>query len=116
WYLAVAPNPPAPMIRFRPGSLQSCRNIADLRELARRRVPAPMFHYIDGAAEDEWTLRESTAAFDRWSLVPRTLVDVSRIDTSVTVLGQRISLPFFCAPTGMSRLFHYQGELAVARA
>ena len=96
--------------------LAACRNIADLRELAERRVPAPMFHYIDGAAGDEWTLRRSTAAFDRWMLLPRTLVDVSTIDTGVTVLGQRISLPFFCAPTGMSRLFHYQGELAVARA
>lgn len=99
-----------------PTRLQRCRNIADLRELARSRVPAPMFHYIDGAAGDEWTLRESTAAFDRWMLLPRTLVDVSSIDTSVTVMGQRIALPFFCAPTGMSRLFQHQGELAVARA
>jgi L-lactate dehydrogenase (cytochrome) len=104
------------MIRLTRSPLAACRNIADLRELARRRVPAPMFHYIDGAAGDEWTLRESTAAFDRWTLHPRTLVDVSTLDTSVTVLGQRLALPFFCAPTGMSRLFHYQGELAVARA
>ena len=104
------------MIRLTRSPLAACRNIADLRELARRRVPAPMFHYIDGAAEDEWTLRESTAAFDRWTLHPRTLVDVSTLDTAVTVLGQRIALPFFCAPTGMSRLFHYHGELAVARA
>ena len=104
------------MIRLFSDSLKSCRNISDLRELARRRVPAPMFHYIDGAAGDEWTLRDSTAAFDRWNLVPRTLVDVSRIDTGTTVLGQKLTLPFFCAPTGMSRLFHYQGELAVARA
>ena len=99
-----------------PTRLQACRNIADLRELARRRVPAPMFHYIDGAAGDEWTLRESTAAFDRWMLMPRTLVDVSTIDTGVTVMGQRLALPFFCAPTGMSRLFQHEGELAVARA
>lgn len=104
------------MIRLFSDSLQSCRNIADLRELARRRLPAPMFHYIDGAAGDEWTLRDSTTAFDRWNLVPHNLVDVSRIDTGITVLGQRLSLPFFCAPTGMSRLFHHQGELAVARA
>jgi L-lactate dehydrogenase (cytochrome) len=104
------------MLRLTRSPLQACRNIADLRELARRRVPAPMFHYIDGAAGDEWSLRESTEAFDRWTLHPRTLVDVSTLDTSVTVLGQRIALPFFCAPTGMSRLFHYQGELAVARA
>jgi L-lactate dehydrogenase (cytochrome) len=104
------------MLQLTRDPIRSCRNIADLRELARRRVPAPMFHYIDGAAEDEWTLRESTGAFDRWMLMPRTLVDVSALDTSVEVLGQRIALPFFCAPTGMSRLFHHEGELAVARA
>ena len=104
------------MISFGQDPLKACRNIADLRELAQKRVPAPMFHYIDGAAEDEWTLRHSTAAFDGWNLVPRTLVDVSQLDTTTTVLGQQLALPILCAPTGMSRLFHYQGELAVARA
>src|SRR5262245_40653845 len=99
-----------------PTRLQRCRNIADLRDLARRRVPAPMFHYIDGAAGDEWTLRESSAAVDRRVLMPRTPVDVSSIDTCVRVMGQRIALPSFCAPTGMSRLFQHEGELAVARA
>ncbi|HSG64865.1 MAG TPA: alpha-hydroxy acid oxidase, partial [Gammaproteobacteria bacterium] len=96
--------------------LERCYNVARLRERAKRRLPAPMFHYIDGAAGDEWTMRQNTAAFDRWELVPRWLVDVSQIDLSTTVFGQKIDVPFFCAPTAMSRLFHHVGEPAVARA
>ena len=97
-------------------ALNRCYNIAKLRERASKRLPAPMFHYIDGAAGDEWTMRQNTDAFDRWELVPRFLVDVSEIDLSTTVFGQTISMPLFCAPTAMSRLFHHEGEFAVARA
>jgi len=97
-------------------SLESCYNIARLRERAKKRMPAAMFHYIDGAAGDEWTMRQNTEAFDQYELVPRVLVDVSEIDLSTTVFGQRIDMPYFCAPTAMSRLFHHDGENAVARA
>ncbi len=97
-------------------ALDRCYNIARLRERAAKRLPAPMFHYIDGAAGDEWTMRQNTDAFDRYELVPRFLVDVSEIDLSTTVFGQKIAMPFFCAPTAMSRLFHHAGEVAVARA
>ena len=97
-------------------ALDRCYNIARLRERASKRLPAPMFHYIDGAAGDEWTMRRNTDAFDRYELVPRFLVDVSEIDLSTTVFGQKIDMPFFCAPTAMSRLFHHAGEAAVARA
>jgi L-lactate dehydrogenase (cytochrome) len=75
-----------------------------------------MFHYIDGAADDEWTLRRNTGAFDRFEFRPRTLVDVGELDLSTTVFGQKIDWPFFCSPTALSRLFHYEGERAVARA
>jgi L-lactate dehydrogenase (cytochrome) len=75
-----------------------------------------MFHYIDGAAGDEWTMRQNTSAFDNWELVPRWLMDVSEIDMSTTVFGEKIDVPFFCAPTAMGRLFHHVGEPAVARA
>ncbi|MED5534829.1 MAG: alpha-hydroxy acid oxidase [Pseudomonadota bacterium] len=97
-------------------ALDRCYNIARLRERASRRLPAPMFHYIDGAAGDEWTMRQNTDAFDRYELVPRFLVDVSEIDLTTTVFGREISMPFFCAPTAMSRLFHHHGEKGVARA
>ncbi|HEY7672176.1 MAG TPA: alpha-hydroxy acid oxidase [Gammaproteobacteria bacterium] len=97
-------------------SVERCYNIAGLRKLAERRLPAPMFHYIDGAADDEWTLRRNTRAFDGYEFQPRCLVDVAKIDMATTVFGERIEWPFFCSPTALSRLFHYEGERAVARA
>lgn len=96
--------------------LAQCHNIADLRKLARRKLPAPMFHYMDGGADDEISLRGSTAAFDDYELMPRYLVDVSTIDMRTRVLGQDIAWPVFLSPTGMSRLFHHDKELAVVRA
>ena len=97
-------------------SLQRCYNIADLRELARRRLPAPLFHYIDGGADDERSLARNTSAFDDYEFLPRVLRDVAQIDLSTSIFGTRIDLPFFLAPTGMSRLFHRDKELGVARA
>ena len=99
-----------------PSRVERAFNIAELRKLAKRRLPAPMFHYIDGGADDEWTLRRNSAAFDDWEFLPRCLVDVSSIDLSTQVFGERIEWPFFCAPTALSRLFHYEGERAVVRA
>lgn len=96
--------------------LDRCYNIARLRELAKKRLPSPMFHYIDGAAGDEWTMKRNTQAFDSYELVPRYLVDVSEIDLSTTLFGQRIEWPVFCSPTAMNRLFQHEGECAVARA
>jgi L-lactate dehydrogenase (cytochrome) len=97
-------------------SLQRCYNIADLRELARRRLPAPMFHYIDGGADDERSLARNTGAFDDYEFLPRVLQDIAQIDLSTSILGAKIDVPFFLAPTGMSRLFHRDKELGVARA
>jgi len=96
--------------------LDRCFNIADLRSLARRRLPAPMFHYIDGGADDERSLARNTSAFDDYEFLPRVLRDISQIDLSTSILGGKIDLPLFLAPTGMSRLFHRDKELAVARA
>ncbi len=93
-----------------------CNNAADFRELARRRLPAPLFHYIDGGADDEITLRRNTSAFDKVRLIPDALADLSSLDLSVKVLGQRLEWPVFCSPTAMSRLFHHHGEAAVCRA
>ncbi len=93
-----------------------CFSINDLRTRAKKRIPAPVFHYLDGAAEDEVTLRQNREAFSKYQLVPRVLRDVSSIDTSTSILGQKSSMPFMLAPTGMSRLFHYRGEEAVSKA
>ena len=97
-------------------SLTSCFNIADLRKAAQRRLPSPMFHYIDGGADDEWTIERNTRAFDGYQLMPEVLRDVSSIDLSTSLFQKQIAMPFFLAPTGMSRLFHHDKELAVAKA
>jgi len=88
----------------------------DLRALARRRLPGPVFHYLDGAAETESTAQANTSAFDAHKLVPRCLVDVSTVTTAIRLLGQAIEWPVFCSATGATRFYHPQGELAVARA
>lgn len=97
-------------------SLSRCNNINDLRSLAKRRLPRSMFHYIDGGADDEVTLRRNTDAFDDYEIQPRFLRPVDEIDTTVTLFGKKLDIPFFIAPTGMSRLFHHTKENAVARA
>ncbi|PWE18504.1 alpha-hydroxy-acid oxidizing enzyme [Marinicauda salina] len=91
-------------------------NLADFRPLARKRLPAPMFHYIAGGADDEWSLANNTDAFARYELVPRHLNDISEIDLSTRVLGADLAMPLILSPTGMNRLFHHGKELAVARA
>ena len=100
----------------RPRTLSRCYSISDLRRLASRKLPAPLFHYIDGGADDEITLHRNTSAFDDYAILPRTLRDISSINTSTTLLGRNIALPFICSPTGMSRLFNIGAERAVARA
>ena len=96
--------------------LADCFNFHDFRELARRRLPGPIFNYIDGAADDEVTYLRNTASFDRCDLVPNILRGVADVDLSVTVMGQRLALPVYCSPTALQRLFHHEGERAVAAA
>jgi L-lactate dehydrogenase (cytochrome) len=93
-----------------------CSNIGDFRAMARRRLPSPIFHYIDGAADDEVTFRRNTEAYESCDLVPSVLAGVETIDMSTTVMGQRLAMPLFCSPTALQRLFHHDGERAVAKA
>ncbi|TJV44354.1 MAG: alpha-hydroxy-acid oxidizing protein [Mesorhizobium sp.] len=96
--------------------LSDCHNFSDFRRMAQRRLPGPIFNYIDGAADDEVTYRRNTASFESCDLVPNVLRGVSEIDMSVTVMGQKLAMPFYCSPTALQRLFHHQGERAVAKA
>jgi L-lactate dehydrogenase (cytochrome) len=96
--------------------LRSAASVADFRRIAKRRLPHGVFDYIDGGAEDERTLARNVTAFGQYEFQPRVLRDVSRIDTSTTILGRRASMPLILAPTGFTRIAHSQGELAVARA
>ncbi len=96
--------------------LTNCHNFHDFRRLAQSRLPRPIFDYIDGGAEDETTLRRNTTSFEQCDLVPNILRGVENVDTSVEIMGQKLAVPFFCSPTALQRLFHYQGERAVAAA
>jgi L-lactate dehydrogenase (cytochrome) len=96
--------------------LRHCSNVNDFRTLARRRLPGPIFHYIDGAADDEVTYRRNTEAYERCDLVPNVLAGVETIEMATTVMGQRLAMPLFCSPTALQRLFHHDGERAVAKA
>jgi L-lactate dehydrogenase (cytochrome) len=99
-----------------PMRLSNCHNFHDFRLLAQRRLPKPIFNYIDGAADDEITHQRNTKSFDRCDLVPHVLRGVGNVDLSVTVMGQKLALPIYCSPTALQRLFHYRGERAVAAA
>jgi L-lactate dehydrogenase (cytochrome) len=96
--------------------LSDCHNVEDFRTLARKRLPGPVYHYIDGGADDEATKARNTAAFDDCDLVPSVLAGVETIDMSTTVMGRKIAMPLFLSPTALQRLFHWQGERGVARA
>ena len=93
-----------------------CNNLMNFRRIARRRLPAPVFHYKDGGADDELTLARNTEAFADYELLPSQLSDVSNIDLRSTLFGQEVDWPVMIAPTGASKLFHAGGEPAVARA
>jgi L-lactate dehydrogenase (cytochrome) len=96
--------------------LTHCHNFHDFRTLAKRRLPSPIFNYIDGAADDETTYRRNTESFERCDLVPNVLRGVTDVDMSVTIMGQKLATPFYCSPTALQRLFHHDGERAVAAA
>ena len=96
--------------------LKDCYNFKDFRKLAQKKLPSPIFHYIDGAADDEITYARNTSAFDEVDLVPNVLRGVENVDLSTTIFGKKLDLPFYLSPTALQRLFHYDGERAVGRA
>ena len=97
-------------------NLNDCYNFNDFRKLAKKNLPAPIFHYIDGGADDESTLKRNTESFEKCDLVPNILASVGQPDLSTNVLGQKIDMPLFLSPVAMQRLFHHEGDKASARA
>ncbi len=97
-------------------SLKNCYNFDDFRKLAKKKLPAPIFHYIDGGADDETTLKRNTNSFDDCDLVPSILRSVGEPDLSTTVFGRKIDMPIFLSPTAMQSLYHPDGDKASARA
>ena len=97
-------------------SLNDCYNFEDFRKLAKKNLPAPIFHYIDGGSDDEITLKRNTESFSKCDLVPNILAGVGEPDISTTVFGQKIDMPLFLSPVAMQRPFHHEGDKASARA
>ena len=96
--------------------LKDCHGFSDFRELAKRRLPSPIFNYIDGAADDETTYERNTKSFEKCDLVPNVLRGTEGIDMSVNIMGQKLEMPIYCSPTAIQRVFHHEGENAVAAA
>ena len=97
-------------------SINECYNIEDFKKLAKKNLPSPIFHYIDGGADDETTLERNTASFAKCDLIPNILASVGEPDLSVNVFGHKIDMPLFLSPTAMQRLYHHDGDKASARA
>ena len=97
-------------------SLKNCYNFEDFRKLAKKKLPAPIFHYNDGGADDETTLKRNTNSFDDCDLIPNILRSVGEPDLSTTVFGRKIDMPIFLSPTAMQSLYHPDGDKASARA
>tara|TARA_Y100000996_G_scaffold392680_1_gene355617 strand:+ start:21 stop:1169 length:1149 start_codon:yes stop_codon:yes gene_type:complete len=97
-------------------SLRNCYNFEDFRKLAKKKLPAPIFHYIDGGSDDEITLNRNTEAFSKFDLVPNILASVGEPDMSTEIFGKKIKIPLFLSPVAMQRLFHHDGDKASARA
>jgi L-lactate dehydrogenase (cytochrome) len=97
-------------------NLKDCHNFDDFRKLAKKKLPSPIFHYIDGGADDETTLRRNTESFNDCDLVPNILASVGKPDLSTTLFGKKIKMPIFLSPSAMQRLYNHEGDLASARA
>jgi L-lactate dehydrogenase (cytochrome) len=96
--------------------LAACYDVSDLRRAAQRRIPRPVFDYVDGAADEEVSAAGNTAAFRQWRFLPRMLADVAKTDTSATVFGQMLPVPLALGPTGYTRMLHPAGEAGAARS
>ncbi len=97
-------------------SLKDSFNFEDFRGIAKKKLPAPIFHYIDGGSDDEVTLKRNTESFSKCDLVPNILASVGEPDLSTKVLGSKIDMPLFLSPVAMQKLFHHDGDKASARA
>jgi|TARA_B110001452_G_scaffold26271_1_gene20588 L-lactate dehydrogenase (cytochrome) len=97
-------------------SIKECHNFEDFKKLAKKNLPAPIYNYIDGGADDETTLKRNTESFSKCDLIPNILASVGEPDLSANVFGHKIDMPLFLSPTAMQKLYHHDGDKASARA
>jgi (S)-mandelate dehydrogenase len=103
--------------RFRTsGNVAKAYSIAELRQMARGRLPSFVFEYLEGGAEDEVTLQRNREIFEHLAFVPRTLVKAGSIDASTSIFGRPCALPMMIAPMGFCGLFSFEGDRSLARA
>ena len=95
--------------------LKDCYNFADFRKLAEKKLPSPIFHYIDGAADDEITYKRNTDAYEQCDLIPNVLSGVDKVDMSTTVMGQKLDMPLYCAPTALQDYFITRERLVLLK-
>ncbi len=88
----------------------------DYRNAAKRKLPAPIFHYLDGAADDEWSFKNNSSAFEKYMFNTSYLNDVSSVNMKTKILGCELDVPVILAPTGMTRIFHHEKEIGAAKA
>jgi L-lactate dehydrogenase (cytochrome) len=96
--------------------LGACYDIFDLRLAAKRRIPRPVFDYVDGAADEEIAVAANTAAFRSWRFLPRVLAGVALADTSAALFGASLPVPLLLGPVGYTRMLHRDGEIGAARS
>jgi L-lactate dehydrogenase (cytochrome) len=120
---AMKPSEVRRLIKMKPVELNAarrrlagCHDVGDLRRVARRIMPRPVFDYVDGGADEELSMAANIRAFRRWRFQHRALVDVSEVDTSARILDRAVPLPLALAPTGYTRMMHPDGEIGAARA
>ena len=94
-------------------SLSNCYNFDDFRKLAKKKLPAPIFHYIDGGADDEVTMNRNTDSFNDCDLIPNILNSVGEPDLKTEVFGTKMDMPIFLSPTAMQSLYHPDGDKAL---
>jgi L-lactate dehydrogenase (cytochrome) len=111
-----SPTQPGPAMGYHRASMKVLNSIADLRDEARRRVPRAIFEYADRGSYDEQTLRRNRADYDNFAFRQRVMVDVSKQATATTILGEPWAMPLAIGPTGLTGLFHANGEMLGARA
>ena len=100
---------------FADRKLKKVVNLAEMRLLSKKRVPKAVFDYVDGGANDELAYARSQEIYSRVEFRARVLRDVSKIDLTADIVGQKSALPIIFAPTGYTRMMHYQGEVMIAK-
>ncbi|MGH3300004.1 MAG: alpha-hydroxy acid oxidase, partial [Trebonia sp.] len=96
--------------------LGACYDVFDLRRAAKRRIPRPVFDYVDGAADEEIAVAANVAAFRSWRFLPRVLAGVASADTSAALFGASLPVPLLLGPVGYTRMLHPDGEIGAARS